>query len=199
MGFPTFTFETDDVQFVPVSFESLHDRLEEEMDVMRYLIDNVWYWRARLAVDSLQVSDESVEMRVTNLGRASTANATLRYVTMNGNILWESENFSVNATNQTTIVMQASNLATMLQQEAVNGEGHRYELHYQKRVIDASTWVDEIVNQSLIEIREQQKETFSLLGITVATGGIAMLATAVGLGWWYGTRRTMIQHELKKD
>ena len=199
MGFPTFTFETDDEQFVPVTFESLHDRLEEEMDVMRYLIDNVWYWRARLAVDSLQVSDESVEMRVTNLGRASTANATLRYVTMNGNILWESENFSVNATNQTTIVMQASNLATMLQQEAVNGEGHRYELHYQKRVIDASTWVDEIVNQSLIEIREQQKETFSLLGITVATGGIAMLATAVGLGWWYGTRRTMIQHELKKD
>ena len=157
------------------------------------------YWRARLTVESLQVSDESIELRVTNLGRASTANATLRYVTTDGNILWESENFSVNATNQTTIIMPASNLATMLQQEALNREDHRYELHYQKRVIDASTWVDEIVNQSLIEISEQQKETFSLLGITVATGGIAMLATAVGLGWWYGTRRTMIQHELKND
>ena len=48
MGFPTFTFETDDEQFVPGSFENINDRLAEEMDVMRYLIENVWYWRARL-------------------------------------------------------------------------------------------------------------------------------------------------------
>ena len=41
MGFPTFTFETDDEQFIPGSFQDLNDRLDEELDVMRYLIENV--------------------------------------------------------------------------------------------------------------------------------------------------------------
>ena len=58
MGFPTFTFETDDEQFVPGSVEALNERLDEELDVMRYLISNVWYWRARLDVQSIQVSDD---------------------------------------------------------------------------------------------------------------------------------------------
>ena len=56
MGFPTFTFETDDDQFLLFTFEDVNERLREELDVMRYLIDNVWYWRARLSVSSLDVT-----------------------------------------------------------------------------------------------------------------------------------------------
>ena len=32
MGYPSLTFETDDEQFVPASFEALNERLGEEMD-----------------------------------------------------------------------------------------------------------------------------------------------------------------------
>ena len=52
MGYPTFTFETDDEQFLLGTVEALSDRLAEELDVMLYLIENVWYWRARLFVDA---------------------------------------------------------------------------------------------------------------------------------------------------
>ena len=109
MGFPTFTFETDDEQFVPGSFESLEDRLAEEMDVMRYLIDNVWYWRARFSLNSFVVENENIAIDVDNLGRASTSNATVRYVD-GGAVQWTSESFGVNATNSTQIILDASNL-----------------------------------------------------------------------------------------
>ena len=57
MGYPTFTFETDDEQFLLGTVEALSERLGEELEVMKYLIENVWYWRARLVVDSLTVMD----------------------------------------------------------------------------------------------------------------------------------------------
>ena len=95
MGFPTFTFETDDEQFIPGSFENLNDRLEEEMDVMRYLINNVWYWRARLDVRELQVSSDDITLNVVNHGQASTSNATIQYIDSAGEVLWTSENTSV--------------------------------------------------------------------------------------------------------
>ena len=57
MGYPTFTFETDDEQWLLGTVEALSERLGEELDVMNYLIENVWYWRARLVVDSIEVED----------------------------------------------------------------------------------------------------------------------------------------------
>ena len=86
MGYPTFTFETDDEQFVPGSFEALNERLGEEMDVMRYLIDNVWFWRARLVVDSITVSGSQVEVQIQNQGHASAVNATLQQVLDDGQV-----------------------------------------------------------------------------------------------------------------
>ena len=79
MGYPTFTFETDDEQWLLGTVEALSERLGEELDVMRYLIQNIWYWRARLVVDSLVVEDGEVHLSVSNLGHASTSNATLLY------------------------------------------------------------------------------------------------------------------------
>ena len=52
MGYPTFTFETDDEQFALGTVEPVSSRLAEELSVMEYLIENVWYWRARLEVNS---------------------------------------------------------------------------------------------------------------------------------------------------
>ena len=145
MGFPTFTFETDDEQFVPGSFESLEDRLGEEMDVMRYLIDNVWYWRARLSVTSFVLEDGNIALDVDNLGRASTSNATVRYID-GGEIQWVSDKFGVNATNSTSIKLESSNLT-------LSDTGY-FELFYQKRVIDASLWVNESIPEEMIQISE---------------------------------------------
>ena len=142
MGLPTFTFETDDEQFVPGSFENLNDRLEEEMDVMRYLINNVWYWRARLDVQSLEVFSDSVTLDVVNHGQASTSNATLQYVDSNGEIMWTSSAFTVNASNGTNIEMDISEISV--------DDGGSWQLYYQKRVINSSKWVTEPINSSVV-------------------------------------------------
>ncbi len=151
MGFPTFTFETDDEQFVPGTFEDVNDRLSEEMDVMRYLIDNVWYWRARLSLNSFVVENGNIAIDVDNLGRASTSNATVRYVD-DGAVQWTSETFGVNATNNTQTILDASNLT-------MTDTGY-FELYYQKRVIDASIWVNESVPTEVIEISDSDSSGF---------------------------------------
>ena len=151
MGFPTFTFETDDEQFVPGSAESLEDRLGEEMDVMRYLIDNVWYWRARLSVTSFVVGDGDITLGIDNMGHASTTNATVRYVD-GGEVKWTSELFGVNATNSTQTILDASNL-TMT-------DSGQFELYYQKRVIDSSLWVNESIPTEQITISEGSQKSW---------------------------------------
>ena len=88
MGYPTFTFETDDEQFLLGTVEELSDRLGEELDVMRYLISNVWYWRARLVIESIVVDGDEVRAEVTNLGHATTSNATFHYSDSAGELLW---------------------------------------------------------------------------------------------------------------
>ena len=139
MGFPTFTFETDDEQWLPGSAEPVPDRLAEELDVMRYLIDNVWYWRAQLQVDSFEISEDTISLTVNNLGRASTSNATLEFIATSGEVIWNSPTFAVNATNTTVLSFTGDPLSF--------GEG-TWNLNYQVRVIDASRWVNESVNLS---------------------------------------------------
>ena len=144
MGYPCFTFETDDEQFLLGSIQEVSDRLALELEVMRYLISNVWYWRARLSVDSLEVGNDYVDLSVSNLGRASTANATLHYIDEAGEVLWHSSNFSVNASNHTDTRLDASGLSVVT-------DG-LFEIHYQKRVIDAALWVNEPVNESVVSV-----------------------------------------------
>ena len=136
MGFPTFTFETDDDQFLPGTFEDVNERLGEELDVMRYLINNIWYWRARLVVESFSIDDETVTFTVNNLGRASTQNATLQYID-GDDILWESDNFTANASSSVEV---SSN--------GFDYEGGEWRLSYQKRVVHSSQWVNESVDIS---------------------------------------------------
>jgi hypothetical protein len=151
MGYPTFTFETDDEQFLLGTGQALSDRLSVELDVMKYLIENIWYWRARLNVTSLVFEGDEVKLDVRNEGHASTANASLQYVfedTME--VLWWSENFTVNATNSTSITLDASNLTLK--------PGGTFALHYQKRVIDASTFVHQPISNDDVKIVEAEDE-----------------------------------------
>ena len=157
MGYPTFTFETDDEQFLLGTVEALSERLGEELDVMRYLIQNIWYWRARLVVDSLVVEDGKAHLSVSNLGHASTSNATLAYLDEDGelwfpcggeewlNLSIPGCGFGVNATNSTVTTLEFIDAP-------ISSEGQFY-LMYQKRVIDSSMWVNESVNQSVVEMK----------------------------------------------
>ena len=149
MGFPTFTFETDDEQFVPGSFEALNERLEEEMNVMRYLINNVWYWRARLDVQSITMEDERLTLEVVNHGRASTANASLEHLNAAGEVVWASPMFTVNASN-------ATNVAFDVNKDRFEMDG-TWNLNYQKRVINAAVWVNETVdsNVSMVVVEDE--------------------------------------------
>ncbi|MGB1587908.1 MAG: M14 family metallopeptidase [Poseidonia sp.] len=149
MGFPTFTFETDDEQFVPGSFENLNERLDEEMDVMRYLITNIWYWRARLDVQSITLEQDALTLDIVNHGRASTANASLEYHSEEGEVLWASPLFGVNASNGTKATFNVNS-------NVFSPDGY-WNLNYQKRVINAAIWVNETVdsNTTVLVLEEE--------------------------------------------
>ncbi|MBI88201.1 MAG: hypothetical protein CMB67_04145 [Euryarchaeota archaeon] len=163
MGYPTFTFETDDAQFLLGAVEAISERLGEELDVMSYLIENVWYWRARLSTESLVVEGEKVHLSVSNLGRASTSNATLAYISEGEvwlpcvgpisidegegyNLSSPGCGFGVNATNSTKTILN-------FRDAPISGGEGEFHLFYQKRVIDASTWVSEPINGSIVDYR----------------------------------------------
>ena len=149
MGYPTFTFETDDEQFLLGTVEPLSQRLGEELDVMNYLIENVWYWRARLVVESIEIKGDEIDAHVVNLGRASTSNITLQYSDSSGQLLWNSSLFGINASNQTKITLDAQNLTLI--------EDGNWSILYQKRVIDASQWVEENIDDSVVEISKNKE------------------------------------------
>ena len=149
MGYPTFTFETDDEQFLLGTVEPLSQRLGEELDVMNYLIENVWYWRARLVVESIEIKGDEIDAHVVNLGRASTSNITLQYSDSSGQLLWNSSLFGINATNQIKITLDAQSLTLI--------EDGNWSILYQKRVIDASQWVEENIDDSVVEISKNKE------------------------------------------
>ncbi|MDE0556983.1 MAG: M14 family metallopeptidase [Candidatus Poseidoniaceae archaeon] len=152
MGFPTFTFETDDEQWLPGTTEPLSDRLGEELDVMKYLIDNVWYWRARLTIEEITIEDDVVNFDVVNDGRTSTRNATLQYLNEETDeILWQSDNFTVNTTSRISV--------------STNGfdyDNGVWRLSYQKRIINSAQWVNETVDESLVSIIKVEDDSFLL-------------------------------------
>ena len=143
MGFPTFTFETDDEQFLLGTVEPLSERLDEELDVMTYLVENVWYWRARLQVDMIQIENSNLRLNIDNLGHATTRNATLIQTDGEGVVIWESTNFTVNASSNAVIDLG-------FYPEGSENKGN-WSLYYQKRVIDSSTWVTESVEMEKID------------------------------------------------
>jgi hypothetical protein len=136
---------------------------------MRYLISNVWYWRARLDVESIEVGEGNIEAQVVNLGQASTENATIHYLDSDGEVLWHSEPFLVNASNQTLVSLDATNL-TMV------ADGS-WAIHYQKRVIDSSIWVEETIDNSVVN--SKSGSTGFLPAPSILLGIIAIFAGAI--------------------
>ena len=170
MGFPTFTFETDDAQFFPGTFEDVNERLDEELDVMRYLINNIWYWRARLVVESFSIDDEVVTFTVNNMGRASTQNATLQYID-GDKILWESDNFTANATSKISV-----------KTGGFDYEGGEWRLSYQKRVVHSSQWVNESVSMSPSTTSFLSQSVETLVWVLQA-GAVPLFVVAFAF-WW---------------
>ncbi len=175
MGFPTFTFETDDEQFIPGTFEDVNDRLAEEMDVMRYLIENVWHWRARLVVESVSIEEGELTLDITNHGQASTANASLEYLSETNEVLWSSPLFGVNATNHSVVSFP-------FEQSVMNSAG-TWNLNYQKRVINAATWVNESVDENtsitVVEAEERMLTgagLFNPVSVIIGMIGVALLS-----------------------
>jgi hypothetical protein len=179
MGFPTFTFETDDEQWLLGTIEPLSERLGEELDVMKYLIDNVWYWRARLTVESIAIDDGVVSFDIVNDGRATTRNATLQYISKEDSdsyrlfgtreILWQSDNFTVNATSKISVSTNGFDYD--------NGE---WRLSYQKRVINSAQWVNESVDLSFAE----QVEDEYWLGGWGMFDPFSMIFAMLAAAWW---------------
>ena len=182
MGFPTFTFETDDEQFVPGSFENLNERLGEELDVMRYLIDNVWFWRARLVLDSFELNDETVSFEVSNLGRASTRNATLQYL-LDDDVVWQSYNFTINATSSTSVSTSGFDFES----------GGDWRFSYQKRVIDSAAWVNESVDVGEYELGFFAQSLATLIW-ALQIGAIPLIVIGVAF-WWSREEMPLEIHE----
>ncbi|MBT4982375.1 MAG: hypothetical protein HOM85_04865, partial [Euryarchaeota archaeon] len=170
MGFPTFTFETDDEQWALGSIESLDSRMAEELDVMRYLIDNVWYWRARLILDSFNLDGDVVNFEVTNLGRASTRNATLQYL-VGEEVVWESNNFTINATSSKSVSTSG-----------FDNEGGEWRFSYQKRLINSAVWVNESVDVGDYETGFFAQSMASLVW-AMQVGAIPLFV--IGFAFWW--------------
>ena len=170
MGFPTFTFETDDDQFLLFTFEDVNERLGEELDVMRYLINNIWYWRARLVLESLSIDDDEVTFTVNNMGRASTRNATLQYID-NDKVLWESENFTSNASSSKSMTSNGFEF-----------DGGEWRLSYQKRVVHSSQWVNETIDIAKLKSYTTSSSLTNLIW-AMQVGAIPLSALAFAF-WW---------------
>jgi hypothetical protein len=117
--------------------------------VMKYLIQNVWYWRARLVAEDIEIKENFLSARVSNLGHSSTANATFHYSDMTGELLWHSETFGVNATNESNVIFNTNNLTLV--------DDGIWSIHYQKRVISSSQWVEELIDESTIKVQSKSK------------------------------------------
>jgi len=83
------------------------------------------------------VSKDTVALEVTNHGYASTTNASLEYRLEDGSVAWTSSLFNVNASTSKSVEMPFDG--------ALLSPGGTWSLYYQKRVIDASTWVNETI------------------------------------------------------
>ena len=176
MGYPTFTFETDDEQFLLGSVESLDSRMAEELDVMRYLVDNVWYWRARLVLDSFELDGDEVSFDVSNLGRASTRNATLQYL-IDGDVVWESSNFTINATSSTSVTTSGFDY-----------EDGEWRFSYQKRLINSATWVNESVDVGDYDVGFFAQSIASLVW-ALQVGAIPLFVIGF-VFWWSREEKT---------
>ena len=98
------------------------------------------------------MSDSQLTLEVQNNGHATTNNASLQYLDSNGEILWGSPLFSVNATNST------------VQTFYVNGmdfsKDGNWNLNYQKRIIESSQWVNESFTPDSLLLSGEDESSF---------------------------------------
>ena len=140
---------------------------------MKYLIENAKLWRAHLSTEQLQIENNVLTSQIANKGHASTMNATLVASNSNGEIVWESASFSVNATNSTSVRFNVPANAT--------SKDIRWSFEYQVRVVEVSRYVTESISSDTLKIIEQKEDNF-LIGygvFNVVTTTLIIVAVAV--------------------
>jgi hypothetical protein len=172
---------------------------------MKYLISNVYFWRARLNVSDFALSDSSISATVVNHGLSTTSNASLWWfpeetnfseinfaennefnsTIIDGNRSFSfrkgggimlGEIFSVNASNSTDIEFYKPNEI---------GDGGTFMLIYQKRVIDVSQVVFEVINSDDISFAEQVEDEYWLGGWGMFDP-FSMIFAMLAAAWWLG-------------
>ena len=107
------------------------------------------------------------------MARSSTANATLQYIDSAGSVVWNSSNFSVNATNSAQVSFDTSSLS-------MTTDG-AWELRYQVRIVESARWVSEPIEADMVAIVEDDESSF-LIGyglfnpVTIIAGFVAVAA-----------------------
>ena len=84
--------------------------------------------------------------------------------------MWHSETFGVNATNESNIIFNANNLTLV--------DDGVWSIHYQKRVISSSQWVEELIDESTIKVQSKSKvflpaPSLMIYAISILTAAIA--------------------------
>jgi hypothetical protein len=94
---------------------------------------------------------------------------------MEGNVIWESATFTVNATNASMVSLDATNLS-------LTADG-LWELYYQVRVVDSARWVSESINSSALVMVETEESNFltgyGLFNPVTMIAGFAAIAAFV--------------------
>ncbi len=121
-------------------------------------------------VNSLSIDDGEVSFTIDNQGRASTQNATLQYVD-GDKVLWESKNFTANASSSVSV-----------SSSGFDEEGGEWRLHYQKRVVHSSQWVNESVNLNP-QVTTLLSESVEILLWILQAGAIPVFVVAFAF-WW---------------
>jgi hypothetical protein len=119
---------------------------------------------------------DEVSFDVSNLGRASTRNATLQYL-IDGDVVWESSNFTINATSSTSVTTSGFDY-----------EDGEWRFSYQKRLINSATWVNESVDVGDYDVGFFAQSIASLVW-ALQVGAIPLFVIGF-VFWWSREEKT---------
>jgi hypothetical protein len=102
-------------------------------------------------------------------------------------VLWQSENFSVNASNETHVTLDARNLSLQ--------PGGTFALHYMKRVIDSAQWVHEPIDAQFVEVVEEQEEGW----LPYPSAALSIFCMIVGAIYSKSRRNTPLSVEKERN
>lgn len=181
LGIPTLTFEVDDEQFAPVSYQDIENRLSEEMPALMWLAFYMGEFRAKPVgkMEGVLYGDDnrfSLAYSITNNGWAPLANATVS--------IHSSKQMKVlGETTQTISVMPWTSTYIYFDVEMKNDGRHDIEMQLKYNL----TSIENGTNATLIVVNtiHMEEETFwsSAWALVLIVVIIAMATVAIGVAY----------------